>query len=169
MPIFVLHALAAVLILLVGIRVLLKRRRGLVSNFLLGWAFQVLLSVPAGIYQAINSWPHIPFTADSFLWWRMLWVSLVGWPFNAAGLTVRRIFEATVGRLEWLVGGRSAIVLSNVHYFWFLLAVQGSLIALLFSLRYTKKKKLFDPLIICLAVLFLINSMLDVKWFWAGT
>jgi hypothetical protein len=104
MPIFILHALVAALILLVGIRVLRKRRRGLASNFLLGWAFQVLLSVPAGLYQAINSWPHIAFGADSFVWWRMIWVPLVGWPFNAAGLTVSRIFEGTVEPLEWLVG-----------------------------------------------------------------
>lgn len=169
MLIFILHALTAILILLVGISVLRKRRRGLASNFLLGWALQVLLSVPAGLYQAINSWPHIAFSADSFLWWRMVWVPLVGWPFNAGGLTVSWIFEATVEDLEWLVGHRSATVLSNVHYFWFLSAVQGSLIALLFSLRYTKKKKLFDPFIICTAVLFLINSMLNVRWFWAGT
>jgi hypothetical protein len=169
MPIFILHALVAILILLVGISVLRKRRRGLASNFLLGWALQVLFSLPAGLYQAIMSWPHIAFSADSFLWWRMIWVPLVGWPFNAGGLAVSWIFEATVQPLEWLVGHRSATVMSNVHYFWFLLAVQGSLIAILFSLRYTRKKKLFDPFIICLAVLFLINSMLNVKWFWAGT
>ncbi|MHC4061499.1 MAG: hypothetical protein ACYSR6_07805 [Planctomycetota bacterium] len=169
MPIFILHALAAVLILLVGIRVLRKRRRGLVSNFLLGWAFQVLLSIPAGLYQAIRSWPHISFGADSALLWRMVWVPLVGSPFNAAGFTVTRIFEATVRPLEWLVGHRTATVMSNVHYFWFLLAVQGCLIAVLFALRYMKKRKLLDPFIICLAVLFLINSMLNVKWFWAGT
>jgi hypothetical protein len=169
MPIFILHVLVAILILLVGIRVLRKRRRGLGSSFLLGWALQVLLSLPAGLYQAINSWPHIAFSADSFVWWRMIWVPLVGWPFNAGGLTVSWIFEATVGNLEWLVGHRSATVMSNVHYFWLLLAVQGSLIALVFSMRYTKKKKLFDPFIICLAVLFLINSILNVRWFWAGT
>ena len=126
MPIFILHGVVAALILFVGIRVLRKRQRGLASNFLLGWALQVLLSVPAGLYQAINSWPHIAFSADSFLWWRMVWVPLVGWPFNAGGLTVSRIFEGTVEPLEWLVGHRSATVLSNVHYFWFLLAVQGS-------------------------------------------
>lgn len=169
MPIFILHALVAVLILLIGIRVLLKRRRGLFSNFLLGWALQVLLSLPAGMYQAVRSWPHIAFSTDSRLWWRVVWIPLAGWPFNAAGLSVRRVFEATVEPRAWLVGHRSAIVLSNVHYFWFLLAVQSSLIALLFSLRYTRKKRLFDPFILCLAVLFLINSMLNVKWFWAGT
>jgi hypothetical protein len=169
MPIFILHALVAALILLFGIRVLRKRRRGLASNFLLGWALQVLLCMPAGLYQAMNAWPHIAFSTDSSLWWRMVWVPLVGWPFNAGGLTVSWMFEATVENLEWLVGHRSATVMSNVHYFWFLLAVQGSLIALLFSLRYTKKKGLFDPFIVCLAVIFLINSMLNVRWFWAGT
>ena len=162
MSIFILHALVAALILLLGIRVLRKRRRGFASNFLLGWAFQVLLSVPAGLYQAVNSGPHIAFGADSLLWWRMIWVPLVGWPFNAGGLTVRSVLES-------LVRHGSATVMSNVHYFWFLLVVQGSLIALLFSLRYAKKKRLFDPFIVCLAVLFLINSMLNVRWFWAGT
>ena len=38
---------------------------------------------------------------------------LVGWPFNAGGYTVRWVFEATVQRLEWLVGHRSTVVFSN--------------------------------------------------------
>ncbi|MHC4665319.1 MAG: hypothetical protein ACYS9T_05095 [Planctomycetota bacterium] len=169
MPIFILHIVTAVLILFVGISVARKKRRGLVSNFLLGWTFQVLLSIPAGLYQAIRSWPHISFSADSIVLWRMIWVPLVGWPFNAGGLTVRWIFEATVEHLEWLVGHRSATALSNVHYFWFLLALQGSAIAILFALRYKKKGTLLDGLIAFSAGLFLINSLANVRWFWAGT
>jgi hypothetical protein len=169
MPIFILHIVTAVLILLSCILVRMRKRRGFGSAFLLGLALQVLLSIPAGLYQAIRSWPHISFSADSIVLWRMVWVPLVGWPFNAGGCTVRWIFETTVEPLEWLVGNRSATVMSNVHYFWFLLAVQGCVVAFLFALRYTKKKRLLDPFIICLAVLFLINSMLNVRWFWAGT
>ena len=79
MPIFVLHALVAILILFVGIRVLFKRHRGLLSNFLLGWSLQVLLSLPTtlSLAKAIqlikggsSRWIHETFPTHSGFSWQ---------------------------------------------------------------------------------------------------
>lgn len=145
----------------------LKKTHGFWAYFLLGWALQVLLALPAGIWQAINLWPHIASSAP--LWKRLLTTPLMGWSFNAGGFTVRSVFEATVEPLEWLVGHRSATVMSNMPYYAFLLLVQGSILAIFFAWRYKRQKKYKDWFVICMGVLFLVNSLLNVRWFWAGT
>lgn len=144
-----------------------KRRHGFWACFLFGWALQVALSLPAGIWQALQGWPHIDVSGSS-LWARCL-TPLVGWPFNTGGYIVRRVFEATVGPMEPLVGHRSATVLSNMPYYAFLMAVQASIIAAVFAFRYGRRKTLIDSVPICLGLLFLINSFANVRWFWAGT
>ena len=155
----------AFLILTGGVIVfLLGKKRGFSSNFLIGWAIQILISLPAGIWQAIMGWPHIDVTGSS----KRLLIPFLGWPFNAGGFTLRLIFEASVPHLEWLVGHRSSVVLSNIPYYWFLLLIQGSILAGLFARRYRKKQTYKDWFVICMGVLFLVNSLTNVRWFWAG-
>lgn len=158
---------AILIFLLCLVLFLSKRKRGLGSYFLLAWSFQILLSLPAGIWQALFGWPHID-VKGSRLWLRLL-MPLEGWSFNTGGYTVRWLFETTVGPLEPLVGHRSATVMSNLPYFWFLMAVQTSIIALVFALRYKRRRTLVDWLPIVLGLLFLVNSLANVRWFWAGT
>lgn len=156
------------MILIVGGFFLLgKKAAGFRCYFILGWFWQVLLSLPAGIWQSLKGWPHISISSETI--WMRLMMPLVGWPFNAGGLTVSSVFEVTVEPLEWLVGHRSATVLSNMPYFAFLLLMQGSILAALFAWRYRKQGTCKDRLIICLGVLFLANSLLNARWFWAGT
>ena len=135
------------------------------AYLLLGWTLQVLLSLPAGIWQAIMSWPHISLSGFG----KRLLIPFIGWPINAGGYSIRWVFETTVEPLEFLVGHRSSIVLSNMQYYSFLLFVQGSILAAIFAWRYKKKQTFKDPLILCMTVLFLLNSFVNVKWFWAGT
>jgi hypothetical protein len=162
------HIILALFILALCIFLWPRRSKlGLGYGFLLGWALQVLLSLPAGLWQVIFSWPHI--CSSGSLLKRLVLVPLTGWPFNAGGYTMRRVFEATVEPLEWLVGHRSATVMSNITYYWLLLVVQGSVLAIAFAFRYKSRRTLVDWLILCLGILFLVNSFANVTWFWAGT
>lgn len=103
----------ALLIVLSCLVVWLKKgKRGFASCFLLGWCLQILLSLPAGIWQALFGWPHSDVKGGPL--WNRLLIPLVGWSFNAGGCTIRRLFEATVGPLEPLVGHRSETVMSKM-------------------------------------------------------
>jgi len=144
-----------------------KRKHGLWTYFLLGWSLQILLSLPAGIWQAVNGWPHISL-ASSPLWMRIL-TPLIGWPFNTGGYTVRNMFETTIGHLEWIFGDRTAVVLSNMPYYLLLMAVQASILAFIFAVRYKRKRTFMNWVPISLMILFLANSFANVRWFWAGT
>ena len=106
--------------------------------FLLGWTLEILLSLPAGIWQSVKGWPHINVSSSAL--WSILLIPLLGWPFNAGGYTIRCVFEATVEPLEWLVGHRSATVFSNMSYYAFLLFIQGGILAALFAWRYKKQR-----------------------------
>jgi hypothetical protein len=162
---FVIHIGVGVIILIAGSVILvLRRKTGFWNCFVLGWFWQVLFSLPAGIWQSLVGWPHISVSG-----WPRLMIPLFGWPFNAGGFTVRSVFEATVEPLEWLVGHRTATVLSNMQYYGFLLLVQAGILAILFAWRYKKRGTYKDRFVIYMAVLFLVNSLLNVTWFWAGT
>ena len=165
----VIFLLGAALFILLGCCIVFWRKKthGLLAYFLVAWLLQILLSLPAGIWQAVNGWPHSGITGTP-LWVRLL-LPLVGSPFNTGGYTVRCVFEATVGPLEWLVGNRTTTVLSNMPYYLFLMAVQVSILAFIFAVRYKRRKTLMDWLPICLVILFLLNSFANVNWFWAGT
>ncbi len=144
-----------------------RKTHGFWEYFLLGWTLEILLSLPAGIWQSLKGWTHIDLSGSP-LWGRLL-VPLLGWPFNTGGYTIRCIFEATVEHLEWLVGHRSMTVLSNMPYYAFLLIVQGSVLAALFAWRCKKRRIYKDWFVVCMGVLFLVNSLANVTWFWAGT
>lgn len=158
---------ALVIVIVGGFLLLRKKARGFWGYFLIGWLWQVLLSLPAGFWQSLKGWPHIDVSGSS-LWERMT-IPLFGWPFNAGGFTVRYVFEITVEPLEWLVGHRSATVLSNMPYYLFLLLIQGSILSAIFAWRCKKRRTCKNRFVICLGVLFLVNSLLNVTWFWAGT
>jgi len=171
MNFLIIHIVIAFLIWFYCLLILKKRlswrRRGFLGNFILGWGLQVLLSMPAGIWQVIKGWPGINISVYSPFY--RLATPFFGWPFNAGGYTVRLIFEATVGSLEWLVGHRSATVLSNMPYYAFLLIIQGSILSILFAWR-SKKTVIYDDwFAVCACALFLVNSFMNVSWFWAGT
>ncbi|MHC4646986.1 MAG: hypothetical protein ACYTBJ_15935 [Planctomycetota bacterium] len=167
MAIFILHILAAVLIVLYWLFFWRMKGRRLWSFFFLGLMLQFILSLPAGFWQAVFLWPDV--ASGSPLWHRLIFTPVMGWPFNAGGFTVRWLFEATVGPLQWLVGPRTAIVLGNIRYYWLLLALQAALLAYAFARRYARKRNLRDWFLVALAILFLLNSFANVKWFWAGT
>ena len=168
MVIFNLHTASAIAFLIAGgVLLMLRKKTSFWSCFVLGWFWQVLFSLPAGIWQGFAGWPNISVSGSSI--WSRLMPPLIGWPFNAGGLTVRLVFEATVEPLEWLVGHRSATVMSNMPYYAFLLLIQAGILAAIFAWRYKKHRTHKDRFVICMAVLFLVNSLLNVTWFWAGT
>ena len=132
----------------------LKKKHGLGAYFLLGWTLLILLSLPAGIWQSVFGWPHL--TMSDPLW--RLQLPLVAWPYNAAGYSVRLTFE-TLGQEIWASAG------TFLGYF-LLMAVQVSITALIFAVRYKRRKTFVDWGIISLGVLFLVNSFANVSWYW---
>ena len=129
----------------------LKKTHGFWAYFILGWALQVLLALPAGIWQSISGWPHISVTGTVL--WRRFLIPLMGWYFNAGGYSVRYMFgESTPWR--------------NLPYYLLLMALQTSIVASIFAVRYKRKKTFVDWVIICLGILFLINSLVNVTWYW---
>ncbi len=60
-------------------------------------------------------------------------------------------------------------VMSNVHYYAVLLAIQATAISLLIAFRYKARKSISDPVLILIGVIFLINSLVNVNWPWWGT
>jgi NAD/NADP transhydrogenase beta subunit len=154
---YCIFAVPGVLILLAcGLTFWLKKAHGFWSYFLLGWSILILLSLPAGVWQSIFGW-HIITVTGSPLWVRLL-TPLIGWPFNAAGFSMRFIFEV----FEKDLWGR------NGHIFEYMLltAVQISILASIFAVRYKRRKSFWDWVIVCIGVLFLANSLVNVKWYW---
>jgi hypothetical protein len=165
---FIIHIGSAFLVWLCSLIVCLRKKPcGIGAYFLLGWTLQIFLSLPAGIWQAVFGWHGI--STSSPLYKRVLFTPLVSWPFNAGGYTIRWIFESTVEQMEWLVGHRSAVVMSNMPYYWFLMVLQGSILAFVFALLYKNRRKITILPLLALGVIFLVNSLSNVRWFWAGT
>jgi len=118
--------------------------------FLWGWAFQIILSLPAGMWQVMTGWGYltIPIEGQVMLPW-------MGWPFNAAGLSVR-VFALGM-HSHW--GSEPTVYFSAM-------ICQASVVALLFAWRYAARRTVRDPIIIALAILFLANSLINVDWEW---
>ena len=133
--------------------------------FMLGVAFQFVLSLPAGIAQSLGVIEGI---SGEPLWVR-LFVPFFGIPFNTGGCTIRVVFELLVEPLEFLVGHRSATVLSNLWFYLILLAGQVALVAFVFAVRCRHRRPKSDSVVIGLAVAVLVNSLLNVTWPWWGT
>lgn len=156
---YVIYSGPGILILLVCCFVFWRKKiHGFWAYFLLGWAFQVLLSLPAGMWEGLKL-TIVP------LWTRFL-VPLFGWAFNTGGYTIRYTFKATVGYLQWLPGYKSEALSNNMPYYIFLMAVQASILAFIFAVRYKRRKTLIDWVLICLGILFLCNSFAAADLWW---
>lgn len=154
---FLIFASPGALILLTCCLVfLLKKTHGFWSYFLLGWTLEILLSLPAGIWQSLFGWPFLT-VAGSPLWNRLM-LPLIGWPFNAAGFSIRCVLWM-LGKELW---GSDGFLLG----YMLLMYLQGSLLAMIFALRYKHCKTFRDWIIICLWFVFLINSLVNVNWYW---
>jgi len=151
---------------LAGFVVAKKKYRKPWGCFYLAFVIEFVLSIPAGIYQAIAGWPGITMSGPVL---ERLVIPFFGSIFNTGGFSIRLFFESTVEPLEWIVGHRSATVLSNLDYYLFLLLIQTVFIAFLVGTRWYKTKKFFDPIAIIVLLLVLVNSLFNVRWFWAGT
>ena len=96
-------------------------------------------------------------------------VLVIGIPFNAGGFTVRVLFEASVGPLEFLVGNRTTTVLSNLPLYLSLLVVQMAFVALVVAVRFRRKRTPKDWLLIAVAILVLLNGLANIMWPWWGS
>jgi len=132
-----------------------EKGRGIWKYFLLGWAFQILLSLPAGIWQALSGWGYLTIG----LKWKLI-IPIMGWPFNAAGLSVRLLTKpwCTQAHADWW--GYNPLI------YFIPMVFQTSLFALLFALRYRKDHAFKDKVIITLAVIFLLNSLANLYYEW---
>jgi len=64
-----------------------------------------------------------------------------------------------LGKELW---GREGVLLQYV----LLMYLQGSIVALAFAMRYKQRKTFVDWVILCLGILFLVNSLVNVNWYW---
>lgn len=155
MFIFNAFVVSGVLILLsCGLVFCLKKTHGFWGYFLLGWALQVLLSLPAGIWQSITGWGFL--TTSS--WINKARLPLMGWPFNTAGFSIRWMLDL-FGRE--ILGDESAFL-----QYILLMLLQVTILAAVFAQRYKQRRTFADWVIICLGILFLINSLINVNWCW---
>jgi len=155
-PFYIFAAPGALVLIACCIVFCLKKTRGFWSYFLLGWTLLILLSLPAGIWQSIFGWSGL--SAGSQKWSRLITLTLIGWPFNAAGFSIRFLFEV-LGKDLWGRGGYVLVYL-------LLMAMQTSIIALIFAVRYKRKRTFVDWIIMSLGILFLVNSIVNVNWYW---
>lgn len=154
---FLIFASPGALILLTCCLVfLLKKTHGFWSYFLLGWTLEILLSLPAGIWQSLFGWPFLTVSGTPILA-RML-IPLMGWPFNSAGFSIRCVL--------WMLGKELYGSDSFFLGYMLLMYLQSSLLAMIFALRYKRYKTFRDWIIICLWFVFLINSLVNVNWYW---
>lgn len=160
--------LAAVLFVLGVVVFALRKYKKPWGAFYMAVVLQVILSLPAGVCQALRGFPNVA-NCDSTLTERIFMLPFLGWIFNAGGYSVRWIFETTVEPLEWLVGFRSAVVLSNMPYYLFLAVLQIAILAFIIGARWYRKKNFFDTVVVFIVVLFVVNSFANVCWFYVGT
>jgi hypothetical protein len=134
----------------------LKKTYGFWTYFLLGWTLQILLSLPSGIWQSMFGWPGLTMSGTPLC--RRLALPLIAWPFNTAGFSIRYILYV-LGKELW---GREGVLLQ----YMLLMYLQGSIVALAFAMRYKQRKTFVDWVILCLGILFLVNSLVNVNWYW---
>ena len=140
-------------------------KKSRVNLFFRGIGLQILLGFPAGIAQALGAIDGI---SGSPVLVRLA-VPFLGLPFNMGGVTTRVAFEYLVGPLEFLVGHRSATVLSNFPFYLVLLSIQVCCVAAAFAARPRSVAVWKDPVWLGLGLLILLNSLANVHWPWWGT
>ncbi len=126
------------------------RLKGFWGGFLLGWAVEVLLSLPAGIWQSFSGWGYMNISfKGKFV------VPLAGWFFNAAGFSVR----SSIFSVDSWWGNRPVV------YFG-LGVLQCIIFAFLFAIRYKRRDSIKDVVVLLLVIIFLVNSLANVRWEW---
>jgi len=73
-----------------------------------------------------------------------------------------------VGFWKWALGERLSVVLGNTPYYALLMVVQASVLAVVFAMRYKKRRSLVDWVPVGIGILFLINSLANVGRSWTG-
>jgi hypothetical protein len=132
---------------------------------LIGLAWQVILSIPAGLLQAFH---YIAPIQDKSAMLRLA-VPVIAAPINAGGFSVRVIFEALAGPPAPFKGPNLPGVMQNYDTFLVILAIQMSIIALAFQYRWkTSGKGYRDPVLWVAAVVLLMNSFVNAAWPWWG-
>lgn len=138
-------------IMLAACPILFRRGHpGLGGCLVLGLAFQVLLSIPAGIWQAATGWGYLTIPVR-----HQVMIPFLGWPFNAAGLSVRA-FAIGLGS-HWL---------SDPALYFSTMIMQVLAVAAFFAWRCSHRRSVRDPVLIVLGGLFLANSLLGAGWEW---
>ncbi|MBN2514083.1 MAG: hypothetical protein JXB18_14185 [Sedimentisphaerales bacterium] len=163
----ILHSALLLACIAAGIVAARTTGRSWARGFFIALGAMAILALPAGIWQAVFGWPGISLGGGPVL--ERLIIPFIGWPFNAGGWTIQYLFETTVEPLEWLVGHRSATVLSNMSYYWFLLAVQSAVFAAIAACCCRKNTRPCHIVLVLLLIIYLANSIINVRWFWAGT
>ena len=128
----------------------LGKLKGFWGGFLLAWAVEVLFSLPAGIWQSFSGWGHMNISfKGKFI------VPLAGWFFNAAGFSVR----SSLFTVDSWWGNRPVV-------YFVLAALQCIIFACLFSIRYKRRNSVKDVVLLLLVVVFLFNSLANIRWEW---
>ncbi len=144
-----------------------NRTRRFLRLIVIAIGLQLLIGFSVSAVQAITLLLRMHATSISGR--EAIAITLFGIPFNTGGFTVRVVFEALVGPLEFLVGHRSMTVLSNLWFYVFLLALQMSIIALVVALGSGRTKLLRKGLFVVMASLLLANGLVNIMWPWWGT
>ena len=161
----ILHlALNVALLVCVGMLVFKREGRWPLYHVMCGLGLVYVASLPAGIAQAAGLIDGL----DGNPWWMRLALPFFATPYNMGGWTVKCVFEVSVGPLEWLVGHRSATVLSQWPLWWFLMAVQSSAVATAIGWRLRLGKGLRDRVVVLCVVGVLVNSVMNVRYPWWG-
>ena len=150
-PIFAASVLVGVFILLCCWVVWgLGKLKGFWGGFLLGLGTEVLLSLPAGIWQSFSGWGYMNISfKGKFV------VPLAGWFFNAAGFSVR----SCLFTVDSWWGNRPVV-------YFVLAGLQCIIFAVLFAIRYKRRNSVKDPIILLFIILFLLHSLANIRWEW---
>lgn len=149
-----------------GLALLLRpaKKPKLYHAFAAGVGWQALWVMPLLVVQTVfvsQIWPNYTVGFPE----RLLFL-IVPWPVHVGGLTVTSIFEATA---KQVTGHRQFTLMDNLHYFLALTAVQTTIVAALFAVRFRKVRQLRDPLLLALGALVFINGAMNLRFPWWGS
>lgn len=96
-------------------------------------------------------------------------MAVLGTPFAMGGYTVRWVFERFVAPLEWLVGHRSATVLSNLSFYGTLWLIQATIVTILLVVAFRHNRSWQSKGVLALCTLLVANGLANLHWPWWGT
>ena len=142
-----------------------RRTHGPRFYILIGIAWQVILSLPAGLLQAYHYITQVQGKSAML----RLAIPVIAAPINAGGYTARVIFEAMAGPPAPFKGPNLPGVMQNYNIYLVILIIQLMLVATAFQYRWrTAGKGYRDPLLLLGAWLLLGNSLFNAAWPWWG-